>query len=192
MVIQPTTGNDTIVGYFSNDVLDGGAGNDWFDGRGGSDTYKFGIGSGNDTIAESSDYKANTDTVLLGAGISQASMKLSRPAGTDSLVLSIVGTTDTLTIKKYFTSDGASAAALEQIKFADGSVWTYAMVKAMLAQGGVATSGTATMGASASLMLAFGMDSDLAAGVDMAPADAGMHGGEAASLVGVPAMEMLF
>ncbi|MEW6761737.1 MAG: calcium-binding protein [Pseudomonadota bacterium] len=146
MVIQPTAGNDTIVGYYSNDVLDGGMGNDWFDGRGGSDVYKFGIGSGKDTIAESGDYDANTDAVLLSAGIDAGSLTLTRPTGSDTLVLGIAGTQDTLTIKNYFYRDGVSYYAVEQIRFDDGAVWTPAMVKAMMTAG---LSGAAMQGVDA-------------------------------------------
>ena len=166
MVIQPTAGNDTIVGYYTNDVLDGGAGNDWFDGRGGSDTYLFGIGSGKDTISESADFDPNTDTVQLGAGINAASLTLTRPSGSNSLVLGIAGTQDTLTIKDYFYRDGTSTYAVEQIRFADGTVWTHAAVKAIMTP---ALSGAA-----------------------MAQADSAAIGGEFAGLMGIGTVDALY
>ncbi len=128
--LQGTAGNDTLVGYASADTLDGGAGNDWIDGRGGSDTYKFGKASGNDTISESSDSKANTDVVLLDAGIATADVAVRRDGTGDDLLLTIAGASNTLRIKSYFYQDGKSSYALEQVKFADGTVWDYATVKA--------------------------------------------------------------
>ncbi|WP_179958211.1 calcium-binding protein [Chitinimonas arctica] len=134
-VIQGTAGNDTIVGYGSTDVLDGGAGNDWLDGRGGNDTYKFGKNSGNDIIDQSYDTAANTDTLLLDAGIKATDVTVRRDGTGDDLLLTIAGASNVLRIKSYFYQDGAGPYALEQIKFADNTVWDVATVKAKVIQG---------------------------------------------------------
>ena len=125
-----TAGNDTLVGYASADVLNGGAGDDRLDGRGGSDVYLFGRASGNDTISEGYDATVNTDTVLLDAGINPADVSVRRDGTGDDLLLSIAGATNKLRIESYFRQDGASPNAVEQIKFADGTIWDVATVKA--------------------------------------------------------------
>jgi Ca2+-binding RTX toxin-like protein len=48
MVLQGTTGNDTVTGYASNDTLNGLAGNDYLHGHAGNDTLNG--GAGNDTM----------------------------------------------------------------------------------------------------------------------------------------------
>ncbi|MEQ1729054.1 MAG: putative Ig domain-containing protein, partial [Vicinamibacterales bacterium] len=45
-------GVDAIFGGTGDDILDGGAGNDTLDGGWGNDTYRFGRGSGQDTVLE--------------------------------------------------------------------------------------------------------------------------------------------
>jgi Ca2+-binding RTX toxin-like protein len=71
MVIQPTAGNDTIIGYTGADLLSGGAGNDVIDGREGNDVITGGEGadtltggSGSDRFVFSAGSLASVDTVL--------------------------------------------------------------------------------------------------------------------------------
>jgi Ca2+-binding RTX toxin-like protein len=133
--LQGTPGNDTLVGYAGADTLDGGAGNDTLDGGNGSDTYKFGKASGNDTISESYDSSVNTDRVLLDAGIAPADVTVRRDGTGSDLLLTIAGASNQLRIASYFYQDGVSPYALEQIAFADGTVWNLATVKAKALQG---------------------------------------------------------
>ena len=130
-------GNDTLDGGAEDDVLDGGSGNDWLSGNAGADTYRFGIGSGQDSIRNGdSDYDAlgtNPDVIELGAGVTADKVRLTRSG--DDLLISLVGTTDTLCVCYYFHQDATSAWAVEQIKFADGTVWDIAKVKQMVQAG---------------------------------------------------------
>ncbi|MEO7719934.1 MAG: calcium-binding protein, partial [Capsulimonas sp.] len=130
-----TSGNDTIVGYYTADTMDGGAGNDVLRGLGGGDTYLFGIGSGSDVIEESigSLYENQPDTLLFGAGIAKSGVGFSK-AG-NNLLVSLTGQTDTVSIKDFFASDWNQ---VEIFKFADGSTLSASDVTTLA----VATQGT--------------------------------------------------
>jgi len=126
-------GNDTLSGDAGNDRLDGGNGNDALNGGTGSDTYLFGRGSGQDTINNYDTGSGKTDAVEFAADIAPSDILLSRSG--DNLVLAIAGTTDKLTVSSYLSNDGFSSYVLEQIKFADGTVWDLAAIKPMLLEG---------------------------------------------------------
>ncbi len=127
--LQGQDGDDTLLGGAGNDTLDGGAGNDSLQGNDGADIYKFGIGSGQDTI-NNYDYDTagtNADKVLLGAGVTTANVALSRSG--NNLLLKINNTSDQLQITNYFYEEGVSAYNVEQIQFANGTIWDLATVK---------------------------------------------------------------
>jgi Ca2+-binding RTX toxin-like protein len=134
-VLLGGAGSDSLYGMAGKDTLDGGEGNDYLDGGAGSDTYKFGKLSGNDTIEESYDTSANIDKVLLDAGISPADVTVKRDGTGSDLLLTIAGATNQLRIKSYFYQDGVSGFGVEQIAFADGTVWDLNTVKAKVLQG---------------------------------------------------------
>ncbi|PKL52084.1 MAG: hypothetical protein CVV37_03135, partial [Nitrospira bacterium HGW-Nitrospira-1] len=92
--IRGGDGNDSLYGNAGNDTLDGGAGEDILNGGNGNDTYKFGIGSGQDTISDY-DSTTNTDTVEFGAGIASTDLELIK--NNNDLKILINGQTDTLT-----------------------------------------------------------------------------------------------
>jgi len=114
-------GNDTIHAGMGDDILDGGTGNDWLAGEHGNDTYIFRRGSGQDTICDADSSGTNTDTIWLGSNLTPDDIKLKR-VGTN-LVLSIIGTSDTLTVKDFFRGF-AGIFRIERIQFMDGTVWT--------------------------------------------------------------------
>jgi Ca2+-binding RTX toxin-like protein len=113
-----TTLNDTIIGYWTDDILDGGLGNDVMRGLGGGDTYRFGRGSGQDIIEESIDtvYEDYPDTIAFLSSIANTDVKLLK-VGND-LRISILGSSDSLTVKGHFNSTGYNA--IETITFVDG------------------------------------------------------------------------
>ncbi|WP_137924497.1 calcium-binding protein [Cupriavidus sp. 2SB] len=127
-------GNDTIDGRGGNDLIDGGAGNDTLNGNTGNDTYLFGRNSGNDRIAESGDGSANTDIVQFDADIAPGDVIVRRDGTTDTLLISIAGSDSTLRIDNYFYSDGYYYG-IEQLKFADGTVWDFNVVLNQVNQG---------------------------------------------------------
>jgi len=125
--------DDTLNGDAGNDTLDGGTGNDTLSGGTGNDTYLFGKGSGKDTVSSYDSTVGKLDVVQLGAGITAADVALTRES--DTLVLSLKGSTDSLRVSNYFSSDAAGGYQVEQIRFADGSAWDIAAVKASLLNG---------------------------------------------------------
>jgi Ca2+-binding RTX toxin-like protein len=130
-------GDDSLSGDDGNDTLGGGAGSDTLDGGNGSDTYLFGRGDGQDIIAQYDATAGRQDVVQLGADIVAADVQVSRSANSYDVVLSIAGTTDTLTLQSFFVgSENPDAYKVDQIKFADGSSWGLTEIKAGLVIGG--------------------------------------------------------
>ena len=128
-------GNDTILGDAGNDqlwsgaggdILDGGTGNDIIYGNDGSDTYRFGLGSGVDTINNySDDWSSTTDVIEFGTGIAASDLELRKEG--NSLRIVIKGTSDAILINNWFTATGYK---VDQFKFADGSMVTAAQLEA--------------------------------------------------------------
>ncbi|WP_339379875.1 calcium-binding protein, partial [Azoarcus taiwanensis] len=133
-------GNDTLIGGAGNDTLDGGAGNDELRGGIGSDTYRFGRGDGHDTIIEDSWHADDVDRIELKAGVGPGDVHLARvrdpsnPWNTDDLVLTIVDTGETITVKRHFVA--GLRHAIEEIVFADGTVWGEDEIRSRVLIGG--------------------------------------------------------
>ncbi len=126
-------GNDYVFGGTGNDILSGGAGSDYLDGGDGNDVYLFGRGAGQDTIVNYELTAGKVDAIQFAADVLPADVALSRLG--DSLVLSINGSTDTLTVSAYFSTDATGPYKIEQIKFADGTVWDVNAVKVLAVTG---------------------------------------------------------
>jgi len=126
-------GSDTLNGDAGNDVLDGGAGNDTLNGGLGNNTYVFGRGDGQDTIDGPSNNAVGKRNVLqFKAGVNASDLVLSQ-SGT-SLVIGIAGTTDKVTVQ-WFTYQNSTANSwnpLQEIHFADGTVWNLAKIQEQL------------------------------------------------------------
>jgi Ca2+-binding RTX toxin-like protein len=112
---QTTPGNDTIWGTFGDDIIIGGAGNDTLQGQGGNDIYRFARNDGQDVLKAG----AGTDSLEFAAGIATADVTVTRNA--NDLILKINGTTDKVTLLGTLAN---SSTQLDQVKFADGTVWT--------------------------------------------------------------------
>lgn len=125
-----TTGNDSIVGFWSNDAITGGKGDDTLQGGTGSDTYFFNTGDGKDVINDFIQHVdfPNADKLKFNGTITPGSVALSR-SGND-LTISIKNTTDRVTIKNYF--DPGFASLVETIEFGDGTKWDLAMTTAAM------------------------------------------------------------
>jgi Ca2+-binding RTX toxin-like protein len=136
ILLTPTAGNDHVVGFMSGDVIDGGAGNDVLEGMDGPDTYLFGRGSGSDVIKETltNANLSDDDRLVFGPGVLPSDIGLARQG--DDLVITILGTTDTLRIQGQFSfSNWFSWWDIERFEFADGTVWTDREVSAKLTGG---------------------------------------------------------
>jgi hypothetical protein len=137
-------GNDTLTAAGNGDTLDGGAGDDvlrlsapansstTFIGGAGNDTitgghfsdfYVFNSGDGADTVTDFANGFANTDELRLGAGISTSDITPLRSG--EDLIFKRANSTDQITVKSWFAN---GYYQLEQIKFADGTVWTSSQV----------------------------------------------------------------
>lgn len=124
-------GDDTLYGGNGNDTLNGGAGDDIITGGAGDDTYFFSVGSGQDTINNYDSTNGKIDTVEFHYDITPDQVRVSR-SGND-LVLTIIGTNDSLTIQNYLENDGITPFFVEQIMFdADGTVWDLATIQTKL------------------------------------------------------------
>lgn len=113
-------GDDTLNGGDGNDILAGGAGTDTLDGGAGADTYQFALGDGAETINAASD-----DTLVFGAGITPEMVEFTK-AGT-AMVLRIKNTTDQITFGQWSSGDAYKPGSM---KFADGTLWALADIKA--------------------------------------------------------------
>lgn len=142
-------GADQLYGSAGNDILDGGDGYDQLLGGEGDDVLVNGEfmsgGNGNDSyvisswntylsVTETESTTGNYDVIVLPQGITPESLQVRRSAnsqtnGYDNLVLEPIGNdfTYTLVIDKYFYSQSLDYK-IEEIRFADGRVWTFADV----------------------------------------------------------------
>jgi len=98
------TGNDTLWGTMGNDTLNGKGGNDSLYGGDGDDNYVFGMGYGNDTIAEY-DRNALVPLFLYGGndqvtftGLTKNAVKFQKADNGLDLLATIIATNETLTI----------------------------------------------------------------------------------------------
>lgn len=132
-------GNDTLIGGSGDDVLDGGAGHDDLRGGIGSDTYRFGRGDGNDTIIEDSWIAGETDRIEFKAGITPSDVRLERVRTvngwqvSDDLKITLRDTGETLLVKNHFNE--SNRYAVEEIAFADGTVWGLEDIKSRVLLG---------------------------------------------------------
>ncbi|OWQ46363.1 hypothetical protein CDL60_12820, partial [Roseateles noduli] len=136
--LRGSAGRDTLIGYGGDDDLAGGLGNDSLMGYDGADVYRFGIGDGADTIDNSSPQASESndetgDKLLFGAGIAPEQIRLARNG--QDLVLSIVGSSDKVTLSNYFSyeTEGQPDIRLTTVEFAGGQIWTKADVAQRLA-----------------------------------------------------------
>jgi Ca2+-binding RTX toxin-like protein len=111
-------GNDSLAGDAGDDTLDGGAGADTLNGGSGNNTYRFGRGDGADVIEAYDSTPTKRNVLELKAGVAQADLRGVR-VGYD-LVLSIAGTTDSVTLRNYF--DSTSWRPVQEVRLSTGTV----------------------------------------------------------------------
>ncbi|MEH2503383.1 Ca2+-binding RTX toxin-like protein [Bradyrhizobium sp. AZCC 1578] len=126
-----TSAGETIDGSSGNDTIDGRAGSDRLIGHGGADTYLFGVGSGNDTIAEGSVASDGSGDVVKLVNLNIADVEFSR-SGND-LYIKIASSGETLKVENQFDGD----SGIEVVAFADGTVLDKAAIKAAAIESGV-------------------------------------------------------
>lgn len=123
-------GDDSLFGQDGDDLLDGGTGNDHLEGSTGSDTYVFGRGYGTDTIQEDDVIGTDVDIVQFLAGVRPDEVTVRGVRLEDSytrdLSLVINGTADEVRVTGFFDDP---AYQVDQITFADGTVWDSATIQ---------------------------------------------------------------
>jgi Ca2+-binding RTX toxin-like protein len=122
-----TSVTDRMLAGAGDDVLQGGRGDDTLGGGAGSDVYLFSRGDGLDTVNEDDSTAGNVDTIRFDDTVSVADVRVNREGF--SLYLSMDGSTDRIEISNWF-ADGADT--VEQVEFADGTVWNKADLEARL------------------------------------------------------------
>jgi len=166
------SGRDTLDGNDGSDTLDGGIGNDHLWGGSGADVYRFSRGGGHDTIhnwsfsSESDGYQTG-DVLQFGPSIFGYQVS-AKQVGQD-LVLSLIGTDDSVTLADYY---GDVDVRLETIRFADGSTWSVADVQtAVQASSGPPAGSDLLTGTSAQEVFSFsrGFGSDTITGFGTTP-----------------------
>lgn len=115
-VLAGNSGVNSLSGGAGNDTLDGLTGADTLTGGTGNDTYKLGRGYGADTVVDTDATVDNTDVAQFLAGIANDQLWF-RHVGT-ALEVSIIGTTDKLTISNWY---GGGNNQVEQFKTTDGN-----------------------------------------------------------------------
>jgi Ca2+-binding RTX toxin-like protein len=132
-------GSDRLWGGDGNDLLEGGPGNDRLHAGNGDDVYLFGRGDGQDLINIDITASTQSVTVRFKSNIGTADVIVRQPAFDPradvyhALELVIAGTTDKITINRFFGADDVTTSlnGLQQVVFADGTVWSAEMLVAM-------------------------------------------------------------
>jgi Ca2+-binding RTX toxin-like protein len=123
-----TNGNDTMGGTVYADTLTGGDGNDVLNGGAGGDTYIYTSGDGNDIIDEG--YASGID-VLQFADLNAADVSLAAAQDDPSdLIITIIATGETIRIDGQFTYASSFNTGIDEIRFANGTVWNMAAITA--------------------------------------------------------------
>ncbi|OOR89859.1 calcium-binding protein [Moraxella bovis] len=113
-------GSDRLIGNAGNDTLIGGTGNDTLNGGAGNDTYLFELGDGKDTINSRDNNTNKIDSIVFGENINPEQVTLKRIG--NNLVISY-SEQDQVTVQNFFDANGATNYRIDQIKFADGTIW---------------------------------------------------------------------
>ncbi len=122
--ILGTDESEHLKGFQTDDILNGKKGDDVLEGHIGSDTYVFAKGDGEDTIIEVDTVENNSiDTILLKEDIQENDVRIKRKGY--HLVVEVIGEENQLfnriIVQNHFANPYGT---IEQIRFANGTVWT--------------------------------------------------------------------
>ena len=137
LLLRGTSGDDTLVGFAYGDELRGGEGNDVLNGGRGNDNYVYARGDGNDVIREDI-YEGYTDVLTL-TDILPTEVKLLRDG--NHLIVKILETSqgagDGGSILAMNTISGRYYGGIEELRFADGTVWSHGDIVARATEEGL-------------------------------------------------------
>jgi Ca2+-binding RTX toxin-like protein len=120
-------GNDTLSGLAGNDSLSGGKGNDRLIGGKGNDTYLFERGGGQDVILDSDGTWFNSDLLKI-SGAKSNQLWLTRSG--NNLDISVIGTTDKVTIEGWYASSNNRIEKITAV--GDNKSLSYSKVNALV------------------------------------------------------------
>ncbi len=127
-VLYGMGGNDYLSGATGADSLYGGLGNDSLNGGRGNDRYFFMTGDGADTIDDFDTTAGNSDKLVFEGSVASSQLWLTQ-SGTN-LVVSLIGTTDKVTINNWYSSDDFKVETLQAL--GDGKTLTSTKVDALV------------------------------------------------------------
>lgn len=120
-------GDDTIYVGTGANVINGGPGLDTIHGEtGGSKTYLFGAASELDTLSNWNATPNKVDILLIDAELAPTDITLAleeTPWGGSNLIVQSTSTGARFTVTDYGSPWATSANRIDQIKFADGTIW---------------------------------------------------------------------
>lgn len=131
LTLRGTNVADTLFGSSSGETIVGNSGNDSLTGGGGSDIYLYNRGDGADTIIENSADQFNGVDRLKLADISSNEVELVK-TGTNDLLVKIAGTSQTILLVAQTYQYNS---VIEEIEFANGSVWNSATIRYWMNEG---------------------------------------------------------
>jgi len=131
----PSATNTTLYGDTGANTLNGEGVAHTLIGNGGGDTFIFNQGYGALTIAESDPYVGDSNTLQLGAGLSPASALVTADAS-GNLILDFGGG-DIVNIQGALDARTGASDGVQQVKFADGTVWNYTQMLAFADTGSI-------------------------------------------------------
>jgi RTX toxins and related Ca2+-binding proteins len=109
-VLSGDDGNDYLYGGYGDDTLSGGAGDDHLMGQGGDDTYVFGRGDSQDRVDNRGNFSAG-DKLVFGSDVGAEQLWFQQ-SGSD-LKVSIIGTSDVVTVAGWYLSSGNHVAQFQ-------------------------------------------------------------------------------
>jgi Ca2+-binding RTX toxin-like protein len=118
-------GDDTLVGGEGNDSLEGGTGNDRLTDASttSNDVFVWGRGMGADTLSDA----GGIDRLDIQAGVTADQLWLNK--SDDDLVVSIMGTSDSFTVRDWFASANSQ---VESLRLSDGKALMASQVQALV------------------------------------------------------------
>ncbi len=122
----PSGSNTTLYGDTGPNTLDGNGIAHTLVGNGGGDTFDYNQGYGALTIVESDPNFGDTNILQLGSGITVSNTSVSVDAS-GGLILNF-GSGDVVTIQGALNASSNFMSGIQQVKFADGTNWTYSQM----------------------------------------------------------------
>lgn len=132
MALASTLGADSIYGSQGADTIDGQGGGDFIQGNGGGDTVVFNAGYGALEVKEADTGAVPNNTLQLGSGINPADVTVHGDAQGNLFL--VIGNGDVVQLDGMLLS---ASNGVQQIQFADGTVWTAAQADAKAMTGSV-------------------------------------------------------